>query len=121
MAKEITAKSNRLAAPRHLGGLLVSIPEDLKAGMIKGIASGSLSPVFIASAFNNVGVDAFLAMVANNFPSPADMPPVKAKKGEAEVAVPANPAGPLLAQVFKTTSDPGIGDVFFFRVWKHSH
>ena len=91
--------------------------EDLKAGMIKGIAAGSLSPVFIASAFNNVGVDAFLTMVANNFPSPADMPPVKAKKGEAEVAVPANPAGPLLAQVFKTTSDPGIGDVFFFRVW----
>ena len=95
--------------------------EELKKGMVKGIAAGTLNPVFICSGVMNVGVDAFLSTVASNFPSPADMPPVKAKKGDgSEVSIEANAAGPLLAQIFKTTSDPGIGDVFFFRVWSGS-
>ena len=42
----------------------------------------------------------------------------KAKKADgSEVEVKADPAGHILAKVFKTTSDPGIGDVFFFRVY----
>lgn len=94
--------------------------EELTKGMVKGIAAGTLNPVFIGSGLGNVGIASFLSTIAANFPGPADMPPVKAKKGETEVALPANPAGPLLAQIFKTTSDPGIGDVFFFRVWSGS-
>lgn len=92
--------------------------EDLKKGMVKGIAEGKLSPIFICSAFANIGVDAFLTCVVNNFPSPLDMPAFKAKKADgSEVLLKADPKGPLCAHVFKITSDPGIGDVFFFRVY----
>ncbi|MFH0798685.1 MAG: elongation factor G [Pseudomonadota bacterium] len=92
--------------------------QELKNGMAKGIASGQLSPVFVGASMNNVGIDAFLNVVATNFPSPADMPPVKAKRPDgADVEVKADPNGPFLAQVFKTTSDPGIGDVYFFRIY----
>lgn len=95
--------------------------EELKRGMIKGIASGQLTPVFIGSALTNVGITQFLNTVVNNFPSPADMPPVKAKRPDgSEVEISADPKGQFLAEVFKTTSDPGIGDVFFFRIFSGS-
>ncbi|HPQ80414.1 MAG TPA: elongation factor G [bacterium] len=114
---EAIAESDEALLEKYLESGELS-EEELKKGMVKGIAAGTLNPVFIGSGVNNCGVEAFLAVVANNFPSPADMPPVKAKKQDgSEAALSADPAGQLLAQVFKTTSDPGIGDVFFFRVW----
>lgn len=92
--------------------------EELKKGMVKGIAAGSLSPVFIGSAYNNIGFEAFLNTIIKNFPGPADMPPVVAKRPDGtEVKVQTDPKGHFLAKVFKTTSDPGIGDVFFFRIY----
>ncbi|MFA5812526.1 MAG: elongation factor G [bacterium] len=92
--------------------------EEMKQGVAKGIASGSLCPVFVGCAYQNIGIDAFLTTVADDFPSPADMPGIKAKRQDgSEVVLKADPQGTLLAHVFKTTSDPGIGDVFYFRVY----
>ncbi len=92
--------------------------DEMKKGIVKGIASGGLSPVFVGSAYNNVGTEAFLNAVAEHFPGPVDMPDVKAKKSDGtEVEVKADPAGHVLARVFKNTSDPGIGDIFYFRVY----
>ncbi len=91
---------------------------EMKSGMVKGISNATLCPIFIASGYNNIGVEAFLNTVVNDFPSPADMPPVKVKRQDgSETTLNATANGPLLARVFKITSDPGIGDVFFFRVY----
>lgn len=92
--------------------------EELKSGMVKGIASAQLSPVFLSSPFNSASMSAFLNAVVRHFPSPADMPKTKVTnaKGE-EVILEANANGPLSALVFKVTSDPGIGDIFFFKVF----
>ncbi|MDD4860456.1 MAG: elongation factor G, partial [Dehalococcoidales bacterium] len=92
--------------------------EEIKSGLTKGIASGAFSPVFMGSAHSGAALDAFLDMIVENFPSPADMPLVKAKKKDGSVVeLKADARGPLLARVFKTTSYPGIGDVFYFRVY----
>lgn len=92
--------------------------DELKKGVVRGIATGQLHPVFIGSAYNNLGVSAFLNFVAANFPGPVDMPALEAKKSDGTpLSIKADSKGPLVAQVFKTTSDPGIGDVFFFRVY----
>lgn len=92
--------------------------EELKKGMVKGIAAGALNPVFIGSAYNNIGLEAFMNTVVKDFPSPADMPPVTARRPDgSEVKVLPDPKGHFLAKIFKTTSDPGIGDVFFFRIY----
>src|SRR2546428_6118924 len=52
-------------------------------------------------------------------PSPADRPPLEAQKWGAadKVAVKPDDAGPFVAQVFKTISEPHVGDVTFFRVY----
>jgi len=114
---EAIAESDEALLEKYLEAGELS-EEEMKKGVAKGIAHGSLAPVFVGSAYNNVGVDAFLTTVAENFPSPADMPPVKAKRSDgSEVDVKADPNGSVLARVFKSTSDPGIGDIFYFRVY----
>ncbi len=92
--------------------------EELRRGVARGIAAGVLNPVFVGSAYNATAMDAFLDAVVENFPNPADMPAVKAKRKDgSEVEMPADPNGVLLARIFKTTSDPGIGDIFYFKVY----
>ncbi len=92
--------------------------EDMKKGVAKGIANGGLCPIFVGCAFKNIAIDAFLTAIADDFPSPADMPPIKAKRADGSaVDLTADPSGSVLARVFKTTSDPGIGDVFYFRMY----
>ncbi len=114
---EAIAESDEALLEKYLEAGELS-EEEMKKGVAKGIASGNLNPVFVGAAYNNVGVEAFLNTVAENFPSPEDMPPAKAKKSDgSEVELKADPNGPLLALVFKNTSDPGIGDIFYFRVY----
>jgi len=95
--------------------------DEIKTGVVKGIASGQLNPIFVGSAYENIGFMALLETIAKHFPSPSDMPPVMLKKRDgSDVTVTADSNGPLAAMVFKATSDPGIGDIFFFRVFSGS-
>jgi len=95
--------------------------DEIKKGVVKGIASGQLNPIFIGSAYENIGFLGLLETINKHFPSPADMPPVTVKKrDDSEITVTADSSGPLAAMVFKATSDPGIGDIFFFRVFSGS-
>lgn len=92
--------------------------DEMKAAVAKGIATGQLHPVFAGSSYTATGFDTFLSAVVANFPNPGQMPPFKIKRPDkSEVEMPMDPNGPLAAHVFKTTSDPGIGDIFFFRVF----
>lgn len=114
---EAIAESDEVLLEKYLEAGELS-EDELKKGTVKGVASGQLNPVFIGSGYTNAGIDAFMTFMVSNFPSPLDMPAIKGKKGDgSEVELKADPNGPLAAQVFKTTSDPGIGDVFFFRVY----
>lgn len=114
---EAIAESDEALFERYLDAGELS-DEEMKRGVTKGIASGQLNPVFVGAAYNAIGIEAFLNALADNFPSPQDIPKTKAKRVDGqEVEIGADPNGPLLAQVFKTTSDPGIGDIFFFRVY----
>jgi elongation factor G len=92
--------------------------DDMKKGIARGIAKGQLSPVFVGSAYTALGIESFLNFMIDYFPAPDAMGSVKAKKADGtEVELSMDPNGPLAARVFKLTSDPGIGDVFFFKVY----
>lgn len=114
---EAIAESDEALLEKYLESGELS-EEEMKRGVVKGIAGGGLTPVLMGSAASATGMEAFLNAVSRHFPSPADMPPVKAKRPDgAEVEVKADPAGTLLTRIFKTTSDPGIGDIYYFRVY----
>ncbi len=92
--------------------------DEMKSTLATGIANNSIHPVFMASAINGTGFEALLNSFINNFPSPDQLPPIKAKRSEGEeVEVKCDSNGEVLAHVFKNTSDPGIGDIFFFKVY----
>jgi elongation factor G len=93
-------------------------PEEIVAGVRAGLGEAKLAPVLVGAAGKSAGVDRLLDFIVEAFPSPAERPPVKvlAKEGEErEVALDA--AGPLVAQVFKTVSDPFVGRINLFRVY----
>jgi elongation factor G len=93
-------------------------PEEIVAGVKAGLGEAKLAPVLVGAAGKPAGVDRLLDFIVEAFPSPADRPPVKAsaKDGqEREAAVDAT--GPLVAQVFKTVSDPFVGRINLFRVY----
>ena len=87
--------------------------EEMRDGIHKGMLSQSLFPLFCASAEKNMAVHRimnFLSMVA---PSPDDMPATTNKDG-----VEVKPDASALASLFffKTTVEPHIGEVSYFKV-----
>lgn len=92
---------------------------ELRSGIVKGIIGGDIQPIMVASAGKCVGMEPLLNCIVSWLPDPSEMPFPKAfvsgSKDEAKFKV--SDSDPVSAYVFRVTSDPGIGDVFFFRVY----
>jgi elongation factor G len=85
----------------------------MRKGLAIGVKAGDLVPVFAVSSAKTIGVSHFLDAVCAYFPSPLDVT-VKTEDGK---ELKADAAGPLAAQVFKTTADPYVGKLTFLRVF----
>jgi elongation factor G len=88
---------------------------------------GHLVPILFTDAKNNVGVAELLDAIAKHFPSPEEGNPRPfltfrggAGAGQSQEEVPFvyhnDPTKPLLAHVFKVTTDPFVGKLAIFRV-----
>ncbi|MGI6157652.1 MAG: elongation factor G, partial [Saccharofermentanales bacterium] len=92
-------------------------PEEEAAGMRQAIVAGSIMPVFVGSAQENLGVSFALDAMSRYFPRPMDGHPVKATyKGET-IELASDADGPTAAFVFKTFVDPFVGRISLFRVF----
>lgn len=94
----------------------VRVLEAMSVAMLKG----ELQPVFCGSGESGRGVRAVMNKLVELMPSPADRGPVIAEsRGEAvELAV--EDGAPLTAMVFKTTREPRVGELSYFRVFSGS-
>src|ERR1043166_1389846 len=103
---------------RYRGGEEIGRGEAI-AAMKAGMAKGELFPLFCGAAELTYGMRALLTKMVELLPAPHERPPVEAQKwGSAErVTLRAEDGGPFVAQVFKTISEPHVGDVTFFRVY----
>src|SRR6266699_3067956 len=90
-----------------------------RKGMKTGMARGELYPLFCGAAELTYGTRALLSKMVELFPPPNERPPVEAHKwgSASQVTLRADDAGPFVAQVFKTISEPHVGDVTFFRLY----
>ncbi len=115
---EAVAETNEELTLKYLEGEEIS-GDELVAALRTGACAGLIVPVAAASALKNVGVAALLDEIVDLLPSPADAQPVQATPagGGAPVALSADPGGPLVAQIFKTTADPYVGRLNYFRVY----
>lgn len=115
---ESVAENDEPLMEKYLeGGELTE--SELRSGLVNGILSGEIQPVMFTSAGKHIGMEPLLNCIVNWFPAPSALPfPPAVKAGtEEEVKLSVDPKESVSAYVFKTTSDPGIGDVFFFRVY----
>jgi len=114
---ETIATTNDQLLERYLGG--EEIPRDEAiAAMKAGMASGELFPLLCGSAPLTYGVRALLGKLVELVPAPTEIGSVAVEKwGSAEPAEFERTDGaPFVAQVFKTMSEPHVGDVSYFRV-----
>ena len=93
--------------------------EEFKVGLKKGIIQHKLFPIFCGAATNCWGVKLLLDHIVDFFPSPADFGTVKGKDPNSgkEKVVKTAPDSPLAALVFKTVSEPHVGELVFFKVF----
>ena len=101
---------------RYFEGKMPS-EEELSRLIVESIAEGSLIPVLCVSAKTGVGMPELLDALAQcALPPTAIERKGKNEAGE-EVAVKADPDGPLVAQVFKTRIDPFVHKLSFIRIF----
>ena len=96
--------------------------EQLKTGLRKQVVAGNIIPLICGSAATNMGVHQLLDMIINIGPSPLDRPKVEGVKPQTEEKISRDISidAPLSALVFKTISEPHVGELSFFKVFSGS-
>ena len=80
-------------------------PDEISSGLKAGVLDRSIIPIFATSAANNTGMTELLDGIISLLPSPDD------------VELPDLPEGAQAALVFKTSADPFVGKLSYFRVY----
>ncbi len=88
-------------------------PEEVSAGLRKGVLSGELVPVVPGSSLENRGGSLLLEAVQSLFPSPMERKPWLNAEGTARAS---SPTEPLALFTFKTLADPFAGQLSIMRV-----
>jgi elongation factor G len=113
---EAAAEGDDELIMKYLDGEELS-SDEIARGLRAGIANNALVPVFCGSAINNLAVRPLMDALVAYLPSPAQRPPITAKRPNGdEVELSAVSTGPLAALVWKTVADPYVGKVSYFRV-----
>ena len=116
---EAAAEGEDELLEKYLGGEELT-PDEIKHGFKRAVDNGTFAPVFVATATGNVGIIPILEGITRYLPSPTEIPvPHGEGKGGDEV-VAATDIGPLATCVFKTTADPFVGKLTYFRVFSGS-
>ena len=87
--------------------------DEMREGIRKGLITRSIYPVFCVSAGKDMGVRRMMEFLGNVVPFVNDMPAPVNTAGK-EIKPDAN--GPLSIFMFKTTIEPHIGEVSYFKV-----
>jgi len=103
---------------RYLAGEQIELKvlvDDLETA----VARATLFPVLGVSGLTGLGAGELLEVLVSAFPRPAEhhLPAVTTPNGDPAAPLTADPAGPLVAEVVKTTTDPYVGRISLVRVF----
>ena len=87
--------------------------DEMREGIRKGLVDRSIYPVFCVSAAKDMGVRRMMEFLGNVVPFVEEMPAPETADG---VEVKPDSNGPLSLYFFKTTVEPHIGEVSYFKV-----
>ena len=115
---ESVAETDDELISKYLEGEELKQDEVMRA-LHNAVAAGKLYPVLVASGGSNKSVHSVMDAIVDMLPSPVDRGAVKATEAATgkEVALEPSESGPLAALIFKTTADPFVGKLTYFRVF----
>ena len=87
---------------------------EIQQGLKIGIKTRGIFPVLCINAKHNMGVGRLLEFIGNNAPAPDEVPAIKTTEGKELSFKTDDPASAL---VFKTSIEPHLGEVSFFKVY----
>ncbi len=94
--------------------------EELARGLRAVIRAGSFVPVFCAAGAHEIGVIPLLNHIVDLLPSPLEAPKRVAQGKAGPEELQPSDAAPFAAYVWKTTADPFVGKMTYFRIFSGS-
>jgi len=113
---EAVAEVDDSLLEKYLGGEGLSL-EELSDGLRRGVAAGRIVPVLTGSALQNIGTSLLLDAINSYLPSPKGREVAVAGDSGKQETIEAGQDAPLAALVFKTSADPYVGKLTYFRVY----
>jgi elongation factor G len=111
---EAIAEIDDALIEKYLGGEEISL-EELRKTLRQAVTSGSVIPILTGSALQNVGTNSLMDAICDYLPSPKEQK-VATDGGSFEPSE----DGTLGALVFKTSADPYVGKLTYFRIYTGS-
>lgn len=92
--------------------------DEIRDGLRKGVVRLKIFPVLCGSALENRGTSLLLDYLVDLMPAPSDFTEIKAEDpaSKKEKVIKVSPEGPACAFIFKTVSEPHVGELTFFKV-----
>ena len=93
-------------------------PEEINHALRSGIISGDIVPVLCGAAINGTGIGVLMSSICSYLPNPAvayPKAPAKDLEGN-DIEVECKADGPFSGLVFKTSVDPFLGKISYFKV-----
>jgi len=109
---DTVAESDEELMMRYLEGEELT-QDEISAGLHEAIRTAAVVPVFAGSAGKDIGVDELLNGIVNLFPNPVAGNPIALTEGELERSA----DGDAVGFVFKSVTDPFIGQLTFLRIY----
>jgi elongation factor G len=113
---EAAAEGEDALLEKYLEGEELS-PEEILRGFKKAVLAGDWVPVFVAAGSAEIGLATLLDAMVNLMPSPLEAMPVIAKGKDGDEKLNPSDNAPLAAYVWKTTADPFVGRITYFRIY----
>ncbi|HLO83284.1 MAG TPA: GTP-binding protein, partial [Chitinophagaceae bacterium] len=88
--------------------------DEMRIGLKKSLINHDIFPVFCLSGERDMGSGRLMSFIDNVCPSANEMPPQTTRAGE---ALPCDANGPACIFVFKTMSEPHVGELSYFKVY----
>ncbi len=88
--------------------------EEMTKGLKISMVNHDIFPLFCCSSVQNMGSGRIMGFLHDIAPSAKDMPPATRESGK---ILACDPEGPTVVFIYKTISEPHLGDMSFFRVY----
>jgi elongation factor G len=113
---EAAAEGEDSLLEKYLEGEELS-PEEILRGFKKAVLAGDWVPVFVSAGSAEIGLAPILDAVINLMPSPLEAAPAIAVGKDGDEPLKPADNEPLAAYIWKTTADPFVGRITYFRIY----